>query len=231
MKEQLRDAILNHQPLPKFGTTFTLDAAYDFQRALVSDIAQPGPSGIKAGATNQSAQKFLGIEHALLGRLYPQGRLASNCCLPYLPGRIIELEIAVCLDGDGKPNAIAPAIEFVHLKFSVDSDMTAGNLVASNLGADQYIVGTPIPFSNAFEALPMTLSHNAQKVAATNSAEALGGPSNAAEWMTAEALNRGFSIAEETLFLTGACGEVVRGEVGDYVADFGQLGSISFAID
>lgn len=230
MQASMRDAIINHQPLPKFDAPFEVDAAYAFQKALVADIAQTGAGGIKAGVTNAMAQQFLGLEHALLGRLYPQGQLASGCRLLHLPGRLIELEIAVWLDAKGRPTAIAPAIELVFLQFSADADMTAGNLVACNLGADQYIVGTPQPFSDAFDAQPMALSHNGQEVAATTSSAALGGPSEAAAWMAAEAARRGFYMADETLLLTGACGQVVPAETGEYVADYGQLGTIAFTV-
>ena len=225
----LADAITNHQPLPKFDAVLSLDEAYALQHRLTESLCPDGRGGLKAGVTAAPAQQFFGLGHALLGSLYPQGRLQPGCTLPHLPGRMVELEIAVFLDAEGRPVGIAPALELVYVKFGDDGDFSAANLTACNLGADQFIIGDRRPWSEDVK-LTMTLSRDGSEVSVADSSEALGGPTAAAAWMWAEAAKRGFKTGGETVLLTGACGQVVPGEAGSYHADYGQLGSISFSI-
>ena len=227
---EIAAAIAAHKPLPPFDSALTLDTAYQTQHDVTRELCPNGRGGIKAGVTNSFAQEFLGLEHALIASLYADGQFANHCSLPFLEGRAVELEIAVMLDAAGHPTAIAPAIELVYLKFGRDEDMSAANLVACNLGADQFIVGTPQPWSSDYDDLPITLTHNGEEVVATNTAEALGGPTQASAWMWREAQARQFDCQESTLLLTGACGQVVPGQVGSYRADYGPLGSINFEI-
>ena len=40
----------------------------------------------------------------------------------------------------------------------------------------------------------------------------------------------GITLEDDMLLMTGTCGGVVAAEQGNYVADYGDLGSISFTI-
>ena len=76
----------------------------------------------------------------------------------------------------------------------------------------------------------MTLVCNGARANHAALEEALNGPEEAARWMWQEAGMRGFPLGDQTLFLTGACGRAVPAEIGEYTADYGALGSLSFVV-
>lgn len=228
--EELAAAIATHKPLPEFPTGISLEEAYAIQHR-VTEARAPGQSGaIKAGVTSPIAQKFLQLDHALLGSLYSDCRLSVGDKFSKIAGRAIECEVAVWVDDQGHPTSIAPAIEVVLVNFSNRADMNASNLVACNLGADLFIVGDPVPWKPDFNETTVSLSRDDETLNKAAMKDAIGGPETATQWMWQEAQKRGFTLGEETLFLTGACGTVVPAEVGNHTADFGLLGTIEFQI-
>jgi len=116
--DALAHAIAHRDVLPEFDGEHSLDEAYLLQRQVVELRARGAIGGIKAGVTAPALQGFFGVDHALLGRLYADSRLASGCTIPYLAGRNLECEFAVVVDGQGRPRAVAPAIEIVLLQFA-----------------------------------------------------------------------------------------------------------------
>ena len=228
---QLAAAIAAQAEWPAFEAQLDLDEAYAMQHEVTRLHSGPNVGGIKAGVTDPTIQKFLGLDHALLGSLYGSTRHKVGSTIPYLEGRMIETEIALMIDADGRPLAIAPAIEFVRLKFSRPSDMSAPNLVVSNLGTESFIVGEFLPWNEDLEDIPMVLRQEGEIVNETNASLALGGPAPAARWMHREAIARGFEPSEETVFLAGLCGVAVAANKADFTAEYGQLGAISFGFE
>ncbi|MGC6499116.1 MAG: hypothetical protein ACON4C_02900 [Henriciella sp.] len=229
--KELASAILQNQPLPKFGNELRLEDAYALQHQVTSLIAPEGAGGIKAGATAAPVQSYFGIDHALIASLYPDSRHTSGDTLSFVEGRGIECEVAVLMDENGRPKAIAPAIEFVFVKFSEASDMSAANLVASNLGADAFLVGDFQRWKDgAFDELTAVLSRNGEEVSRADMNDAIGGPGPATEWMFGEAKARGFRVGADTLIMTGACGQAMPGDIGNYAMEIDGLGSVSFAV-
>jgi len=229
MPSRFAEAISSHAPLPKLGN-MTLEEAYVLQHEVTSIRSPAGTGGIKAGVTAPPAQKFLGLSHALIGSLYADARLASGCVLDHLPGRMIECELAILADRQGNPLAVAPAIEFVFLKFADPKDMTLGGLVASNLGAELFLVGDMVPWEEYHQNLSVELARDGTVVNRAQMNDSLGDPQTAAKWMRSEALAREFTLDETVLFLAGACGAVVPADRGAYIADYGDLGKIDFEI-
>ena len=230
--QELASAIRANQPLPKFNEALDLEAAYALQHRVTKSIISGPIGGIKAGVTAAPVQSFFGLDHALIASLYPEARQKSGDTLGYVEGRGIECEVAVLLDGNGRPKAIAPAIEFVFVKFSDQSDMIAANLVASNLGADAYLIGDFQPWSDgAFSALSAILSRDGKEISRANMNDAIGGPGPATDWIVQEAKMRGFDYREDTLIMTGACGALVPGDRGDYRMSIEGLGAVTFTIE
>ncbi|MDA9680183.1 hypothetical protein N9U06_01850, partial [Gammaproteobacteria bacterium] len=60
--------------------------------------------------------------------------------------------------------------------------------------------------------------------------ESLGGPAKAVTWIVQEAKLFNFEIPDNTLLMTGACGQVLPAVPGNYRADYGDLGEIKFTI-
>ena len=94
----------------------------------------------------------------------------------------------------------------------------------------RYIVGAWQPWSASFNTAWVTLVCNGARANHAALEEALNGPEEAARWMWQEAGMRGFPLGDQTLFLTGACGRAVPAEIGEYTADYGALGSLSFVV-
>ena len=228
--DELSAAITRHAPLPAFETELSLEASYRLQHEVTRVRTQGAVGGIKAGVTAPPMQSFFKLDHALIGSLYADSRYGSGCRLPYVEGRNLECEVAIVVDGEGCPKAVAPAIEIVFVRFGRPTDMSAANLVACNLGADAFIVGDFVPWDPAFNDARVELSRADESLNEAAMREALGGPGRAATWMWEEAKLRGFECADGTLFMGGACGAVVPADVGVYRADFGRLGAVDFEI-
>ena len=227
---EVANALAARQPLPALQRMLSLEQAYDLQHMVTRMRCHDNRSGIKAGVTAPGAQQFFGVDRALIASLYGDGRQDNGCRLPFIDGRMLECETAVIVATDGTPLAIAPAIEIVLVQFSRPEDMTATNLVLSNLGADAYILGDFRDWSAPYDDTAVTLRRSGEVVNQARISDSLDGPESAVQWIVREASTRGFSLGEETLLLTGACGKVVPANVGEYSADFGPLGSISFEI-
>lgn len=230
LTHSLAEAIAAHAPLPAFDLAFGLDEAYALQHQVAALRSPGNTGGIKIGVTTPAAQTHFGLNHALLGTLYADARIDSGAELEYLEGRSLESEFAVIVDANGKPKAIAPAIEIVYVNFSRPADMTAANLTASNLGADLFLVGEFLPWSSPHDQASVTLRRDGEIVNEASMNDALGGPAAAVGWLTDEVGRRGFELTGETLVMMGACGSVVPARKGVYRADYGPMGSLSFSI-
>lgn len=227
---EIAEAVASHSALPEFNTELSLARAYELQHEVTKIRTSGAVGGIKAGVTAAMAQKFLQLDHALIASLYADSRLGNGDSFEAIPGRAIECEVAVGTNGHGEPLWIAPAIEIVLVNFARQSDMNAANLVASNLGADLFLVGDPVPWDEEFNDVTATLTSGDQVLNNAAMTDALGGPVPGVGWMWAEAAKRGFELGRETLFMMGACGNVVPANEGHYLADYGKLGRIEFDV-
>lgn len=227
---QLADAISTQSLWPEFDFELDLEQAYALQHEITRAHSGSDIGGVKAGVTDPNIQKFLGLDSALIGSLYGPTRREIGSAIPHLESRMIEVEIALKIDAAGKPIALAPAIEFVRLKFARPTDMSAANLVISNLGTESYIVGEFVPWSDEFAHIDMVLSKGGEVVNQTDASAALDGPLGAAAWLRGEAETRGFSVDDETVYLAGSCGAAAPAEKGEFVAEYGPLGTIRFSI-
>ena len=226
----IASAILAGEQLPTFDATMTLDEAYSVQHDVLGLCAPEGLAGIKAGMTTPGSQSFFGIDKFLLGGICPETLQASGWEVPFRAGRLIECEVALRLDGNGRPIACAPALELVSLDFERATDMNATNLLAANLGAEFIVLGEFQPWEKKFDDLAILLSRNGTPVNSGVVQDALGGPSLSARLIFSEARERGYDLPPDPIFMTGACGDVVPAEKGKYEAYFGTLGSVYLGI-
>lgn len=226
----LARAIKGGQTLPQLPTNIDVDGAYRLQHEVTRTVSPGSIAGIKAGVTAKPVQQFLALDHALIASLYKDTCLASGAQLSWLEGRKIESEVALKVDDQGFPIAIAPALEIVSVRFSAPEQMTASNLLICNLGADMFVVGDFVPWHPKFNNLTMQLFCDDALVNQAPISAALGGPEPGAQWIHKEAINRGFKLSSELVFMMGACGAVVPGETGHYVGDYGALGKVELLI-
>jgi 2-keto-4-pentenoate hydratase len=231
LKLAIANAIRNHAPIPEIDLVLDLDEAYSVQHEITSLCSSEGSGGIKAGVTAKAAQGFFGLDHALIASVYADSLHNHESSLSYVSGRKLECELAVIVDAHGTPKGIAPAIEIVLVQFSRSEDMSASNLVVTNLGADKYIVGEFLDWAPSYKNATAKLFLNGESVNTASMSDAIGGPESSVPWIWQEAKARRFETSGDTLILTGACGMVVSGERGHYYADFGSLGHLEFEID
>ncbi len=227
----LADALKAHETLPAFPNDLALEDAAKLQDQVVQRLCAGGSAGLKAGMTSPGLQEFFKLDGALLGQLYPQGRLEAGAILPHLPKLSIECEIGIVVDANGAPKSVGPAIEFVYLDFANPQDMTAANLLATNLAADRFMPGPQFPWRALYNDITLRLTRDGEVVNEASVMESLGGPATALPWMCAEAKRRNIPLADNMLFMTGTCGGVVPAEPGHYVGEYGELGSVEFTVE
>ena len=109
---------------------------------LSPQLAPAISSAILAGAplppfeATMTLDEAYGVQHDVLGLRAPEG-LAG----PFREDRLIECEVALRVDGEGRPIACVPALELVSLNSSRETDMNAINLLAVNSGAEFIALG------------------------------------------------------------------------------------------
>ncbi len=228
----LASAISSHSELPAFPADLSLDKAYAMQPHISRQLG--GTRGYKAGITHVDTQKKLGLKQPLLGHLYHTGEQPAEATLIHRPHAAIECEIGIIVDAAGCPRSILPVLEFVHLRFSSPRDISAPNLVLCNLGADQFMCGSPLPWRLALEALAkkadIQLRRDGQLVQTASAFSSLGGPEPSREWMVSEIQRHQWPLAANTLLIGGTCGEAIPFQPGHYEADYGLLGRLKFTI-
>ena len=227
----IASAILAGEQLPTFDATMTLDEAYGVQHDVLGLCAPEGLAGIKAGMTTSDSQSFFGIDKFLLGGVCPETVQASGWVVPFRAGRLIECEVALRVDGGGRPIACAPALELVSLDFMREMDISATNLLAANLGAEFIVLGEFQPWKKEFDDLSISLLHNGMPASSGEAKDALGGPSSSAGLICSEARAQGYDWTPDLILMTGACGQVVAAKKGKYEAGFGALGSVLLEIE
>jgi len=139
--QRIAAALAAAEPLPALPDDLSLADGYAIQSALIPRIDPQGPAGLKAGVTQARAQRGLGIDHALLGRLYRRGELANGARIRAATGLAIECELGIRIDSGGGPSAFGPALEIVRPAFASSVSITAPGLLASNLAAEAFMSG------------------------------------------------------------------------------------------
>lgn len=105
------------------------------------------------------------------------------------------------------------------------------DLIAANVGAAKFIVGTLRSHQGVnLNEVNVTLFYNGQALYQGKGVEALGDQWKAALWMVNSVLEQGYKVEAGHILITGALGKMVPGKPGQYVADYGDFGKISFDV-
>lgn len=242
LAEAVARSVIERTPLPAFPDQLSMEAGYVVARLAAARVADDDHTtafaGLKAGLTDAAIQKHFGLEEALIGHLYVGRQISSGASLPHHGKSLIECELAIRVDGEGRPLSVAPALEFVHLDFASRADMTPANLVASNLGADTFLVGEPLPWCDQTLAelagASVRLLRDGEPLLEASITASLGGPEKALAWMLAQARQRDWPLSGETVLLTGTVGQPVPFQPGAYrmecQLEHGTTRALSFRI-
>lgn len=250
MADSLIKADAEKQQIPVLSQAnpdLDVKTAYDVQKIYVRwRLTKDRVAGFKAGLTTEGGQKSFGVTSPLTGVLYDAGRLGGS---PVVDGKAfrrlgIETEIGFVI---GQPihrplrdvqelqqmvSAVMPAIELPDLGFAADMKVVKGvDLIAANVGAAKFIAGTPRPHQGVnLNEVNVTLSYDGQALYQGKGMEALGDQWKAALWMVNSVVEQGYKVEPGHILITGALGRLVPGKPGQYVADFGDFGKISFEV-
>jgi len=212
----------------------TVDDAYDIQDATHRFAGWP-ISVLKVGCTSLAAREALGIPHAIGGRIPTEGVFATGATVPpsFLASEpLLECEIAMRVDADGKVDAVAPAIELVNARFTDTSRVSGPSIIADNSAGCGVIIGDPRTLADIdLDAVTMVLREGDAEIASGISSALADGPHGSVDWMFAHEATRGRSVGDGTWIITGTCTGLTPTKWGaGYSADFGDLGTVSFAL-
>jgi 2-keto-4-pentenoate hydratase len=225
LAEQIAAARLSGSELEEPIGPLDLAEGYAIQAQVAERLGRQ--VGWKAGATNATGQRFLGVDGPIFGRVLAGGLRQSGDRggLPGARSGEAEPEIALRLDDSGKAAAAYLAIEVNRPSRSDAFALGAGFIVADNAAHCALVIGPEIPLEalDEPEAITVTFGLRSRPAETGNAAAVLGNPLRALEALAAaRPLSAGDWIASGAI--TRSCPFSPDDEI---VADFGRWGSVS----
>ncbi len=250
MADLLMKADGEKKPIPVVSQTepnLDVKTAYGVQKVYVQKrLAKDKVGGFKAGLTTAGGQKAFGVTAPLTGVLYQSGKLEGSPVVErkdfrflgmeteigYVIGKAINRPVRDVQELQGMIKAVMPAIELPDLGFAAEMKAVKGvDLIAANVGSAKFIAGTPRPHKGVdLNQVNVTLLHNGQEINKGKGMEALGDQWKAALWMVNTLVEQGYKMEPGNILITGALGKLIPGKPGQYVADYGDFGKISFEV-
>lgn len=249
LAKQLLQNYHNNQPFPLISSTqpdLSVEQAYLVQRHYVKGrLANEKLVGFKAGLTSELAQKKFNLSQPVSGVLFASGDLSSHQSsikLSQFKNLMLEMELGFEIDqaitepvSDKKRikqyiKSIFPLIELPESSFA--SPPAGIDIIAANVGAVAFIKGQPVKnFAHLdLNALGVTLTREGEPINVGQGRDALGDQWEAVWWLVNTLVKLGWKLEPGQFVITGAMGKMIKAEPGNYRADFGELGNLSFAI-
>jgi len=246
--DEILTAIDRRQPFPALSSqsrSATERQGYLVQQAVVKGLVDAGDeiAGHKAGLTTEDAQVRFGAFEPVSGSLLASQlkNTATFVSKRQFKGMMVEMELGFELklsirsaprdveDLKSRIRNVMPIVELPNNHFAPADDLSVIDVIASNVAAATVIRGRPKDLEdidpNAIEA---TLTHNGEVISEGKGTDALGDQWEALLWLVNNRLREGYEVKRGDLLITGALGQVVPAERGRYVADFGELGRVTF---
>lgn len=229
----------------RIDETLTIERAYTMQKNIVRKrLEDRMPVGFKAGLTSEPARKRFHAAAPVAGVLItPASQTPPTLSLAKLRGLHIETEVAMRI---GKPirtrvesveelrahiDGIAPAIELPNLDYETPEQLTAVDIVATNVAAAYFIVGDFIaPTARDPNKALARLTCNGSELNVGRARDAMGDQWKAALWLVNTMIEQGWTLERGQLLLTGSLGRMLRAEPGDCIADFGDWGRLEIRL-
>jgi len=223
-----------------FETAYSVQKSYVEQRLKEDEVA-----GYKAGATSEAAQKSFGFDGPAAAVLLASGmkrgspvieisqfhRLAMETEIGFLVGKAITGFFENVSELQEYIRGVLPAIELPDLGFEDMENLKGVDMIAANVAAAQFIAGKEKSFTGLeLKDVSTTLTLDGEVINEGKGSDALGDPWKALMWTANKTLDQGWRIEPGHIIITGALGKVIPGKTGKYVADFGELGEISFEV-
>jgi 2-keto-4-pentenoate hydratase len=251
---RMSQALLQNQPVPmlseRYGKALTLAGAYRIQHLALEQVLQGrAPAGFKAGLTSAASQRQFGAAEPVAGVLPAGARLRADPEEGYQLARrnyrqpMVELEVgfrfAHRISGQ-LPDvqslrthvaAVLPVIEIPDLGHEGEAPPQLADIVAANVFAKQFIAGPErAPGLTDPNAVAVTLYRDGNLLAQGGGRDVQGDQWQALLWLVNRSVASGWTIEPGQVLLTGSMGAPVPLQPGLYVADFGGLGRIEWAV-
>lgn len=227
----------------------TLDDGYTVQRAWVrATLNEAGIGGIKGGVVSPGGQNWLGVDEpvgAILrasghrqAKEEPEFSLSDTVNLKFETeiGFIVDKKIERPLESVEEfrehIRAVVPAIEVLQGEWEgTDGKPTPADLAAINVSASGYIVGEPVDPSEVDPgAVTLKLEKDGEQLHEAPGSDCWKGPWETGLWLANFAHRQGVFLEPGQVIICGALGKVQKAEVGDYVFEAGDLGTIRFSV-
>jgi 2-keto-4-pentenoate hydratase len=222
----------------------TVDQAYEIQGLLTKLREDKGEVviGYKAGVTADQAQKRFGVKEAARGTLFESMLLRSETIDAEEFGHlIVETEIGFRFgtditepvkDIESLKEAVASVFPAVELPDVIYSDMEAVkgvDLIVTNIAARKLLIGREVPTKERdLNAIKVSLYLGGQEVTRGAGRNALGDQWKALRWTVNDVLVRGGKVKGGYIVITGCISDMVPGKSGQYLADYGDFGTLEF---
>ncbi|MBU0969330.1 MAG: fumarylacetoacetate hydrolase family protein [Proteobacteria bacterium] len=249
LAEILLQAEAQGEPIPVLSTFYpgmNLATAYGIQKAYVE---QKGATtkivGFKAGLTSDAGQKKFGLTAPVTGVLFASGRLTSPAVIDstrfglpmieteigFVMGKRLTRPLTNVAELKNCVTQLLPVIELPDLGFTRMKDLKGVDIIAANVSARNFIVGSGHPKVWADpDKVGVTLSLDGDIIHRGKGTDVLGNQWDTAFWLANQTLAQGWSLEPGQVMITGAMGPMVPGKPGRYVADYGVLGRVLFEI-
>lgn len=220
--------------------------AYQVQIAYVEQrLAKDSIAGFKAGLTAEASWKRFGLNGPVAGVLFATGKRKANSIIYKTDFKILMMEIEIgfvigksihhplknVVELKACTWEVAPVIELPELGFTDMQKLKGQDIITANIGSAQFIVGEKQKIDNRdLNALQVTLKKNGEVINQGKGTDALAGQWKAALWLVNTMVKQGWKIEADHIIITGALGRMVPGKLGNYIADYGSLGVITFKI-
>jgi 2-keto-4-pentenoate hydratase len=222
-------------------TAYMVQKAYVKQRLTKDSIA-----GFKAGLTAEVSWKRFGLNGPVAGVLFAAGKRKANSIIDKTAFKTLMMEIEIgfvigkSISHPLKDTAelkdhtweVVPVIELPELGFTDMQKLKGPDIIAANIGSAQFIMGEKQKINNLdLNALQVTLKRNGEVINRGKGTDTLAGQWKAALWLVNAMVKQGWEIEPGHIIITGALGRMVPGKPGNYIANYGSLGTITFKID
>lgn len=246
--DAILDAWKHNEAVPlatRIDETLTIERAYALQTRIVRNTLRgETPVGFKAGLTSSAAQSRFGASGPIAGVLItPASQTPKELRTSTLRGLYLELEVALRV---GKRidkrvanveelkehiDGVAPALELPNLDYETPEQLTALDIVASNVAAAYFVTGAfTSPSRRDPNELTATLVCDGESVNVGKARDAMGDQWAAALWLVNTMIDQGWTLQPGQVLLTGALGKMIRPDAGTCVGEFGDWGSLTVHI-
>lgn len=229
------------------GDNYTMEEAYQVQNWYVEycqSKIQKRIHGFKAGLTSKAGQQKFNTNEPVAGVLFyddhfmndveyngqEHKKLMIEVELGFMASKPITQPITDTQELKKYFSDVMPVIELPELGFDTKK-LTVQDIVSANVAARKYMYGNKTNLDEVDpDGVEVTLTRDGKTVVTGKGTDAMGSQWDALLWLVNKTVANGHTIERGHILITGALGKMIPGENGQYVADFGSLGTLKILI-